>query len=387
MLGTTEFPTSQVSPLTVRKIRSSKSSINLSLPQLPLRIPTPEGSSSTDGAPHISYLEGYSPPTTPALLARSASYTSTRRLAQPELPKSKSSTHLLAVRQLRSGTSTPGRRKLRRSTRRLETSPTPPFFSDDQNDPAWILRTGASMASSARESKGQAWLVSRASSTSMTRLRDDEYEEYENEYAWSQRHQSQRASLRGSVMGEMDREVSLAAMKHLNLRLTSGHASRSASRFGSRCPSRNQLPHTPPMTAEFDAYFDYKDFTRDDFSGAEPDFVNVDETFDDETDREDEAEIKRLTRANTQGVGGWVKKMLGWRSFPTEEESEEIDDELFMDNMDDVENMEHMEYTEKIYEVAKCTLDLEVPAPPKDSEASVWQDTVWFLRMATNVLL
>ncbi|CCU78185.1 hypothetical protein BGHDH14_bgh04198 [Blumeria hordei DH14] len=385
MPDTTEIPTSQVSPLKVRKIRSSKSSVNLSLPQLPLRIPTPDGSSSTDGTPHISYLEGYSAPTAPALLTRSASYTSTRRLAQPELSKSKSSTHLLAVRQLRSGTSTPGRRKLRRTTRRLETSPTPPFFSDDQNDPAWILRTGASMASSARESKGQAWLVSRASSTSMTRLRDDEYEEYENEYAWSQRQHSQRASLRGSVMGEMDREISPAAMKHLNLRLTSGHASRamsrSASRFGSRCPSRNQLPHTPPMTADFDAYFDHKDFTRDDFSGAEPDFVNVDETFDDETDREDEAEIKRLTRANTQGVGGWVKKMLGWRSFPTEEESEETDDELFM------ENMEQMDYTEQIYEAAKCALDLEVPAPPKDSDASVWQDTVWFLRMATNVLL
>ncbi|CAD6505219.1 BgTH12-00712 [Blumeria graminis f. sp. triticale] len=385
-----ETPPIQLSPPATGTTHSSPNLNRHVLSPLQLRIPVYE-SPSTDGAPHISYLEGYSPPTTPALLARSASYTSTRRLAQPELPKSKSSTHLLAVRQLRSGTSTPGRRKLRRSTRRLETSPTPPFFSDDQNDPAWILRTGASMASSARESKGQAWLVSRASSTSMTRLRDDEYEEYENEYAWSQRHQSQRASLRGSVMGEMDREVSLAAMKHLNLRLTSGHASRamsrSASRFGSRCPSRNQLPHTPPMTAEFDAYFDYKDFTRDDFSGAEPDFVNVDETFDDETDREDEAEIKRLTRANTQGVGGWVKKMLGWRSFPTEEESEEADDELFMDNMDNMENMEHMEYTEQIYEVAKCTLDLEVPAPPKDSEASVWQDTVWFLRMATNVLL
>ncbi|PWW75311.1 hypothetical protein C7212DRAFT_352472 [Tuber magnatum] len=85
-----------------------------------------------------SYIQGLSAPTTPGILSRNHSFSS-RKNSYIDLPKSKSSSHL----------------------------------SHRSNSTEWLQRTGAALTSETREFKGQSWLVSRASSTSLIRDGDD----------------------------------------------------------------------------------------------------------------------------------------------------------------------------------------------------------------------
>ncbi|KAH8144540.1 uncharacterized protein LAJ45_11437 [Morchella importuna] len=87
-----------------------------------------------------SYIQGLSAPTTPGILSRNQSFTSQRSF-HTELPKSKSSSHLT---------------------------------SSHSTSNQWLQRTGAALTSETRESKGQSWLTSRASSTSLVREGDDD---------------------------------------------------------------------------------------------------------------------------------------------------------------------------------------------------------------------
>ena len=78
-------------------------------------------------------------PTTPGILSRNHSFSS-RKNSYIDLPKSKSSSQL----------------------------------SHRSSSTEWLQRTGAALTSEAREFKGQSWLVSRASSTSLVKDGDDD---------------------------------------------------------------------------------------------------------------------------------------------------------------------------------------------------------------------
>ncbi|CUS11584.1 unnamed protein product [Tuber aestivum] len=86
-----------------------------------------------------SYIQGLSASTTPGILSRNHSFSS-RKGSYIGLPKSKSSSHL----------------------------------SHRSNSTEWLQRTGAALTTETREFKGQSWLVSRASSTSLVRDGDDD---------------------------------------------------------------------------------------------------------------------------------------------------------------------------------------------------------------------
>ncbi|KAG0636854.1 hypothetical protein HOY80DRAFT_1011028 [Tuber brumale] len=86
-----------------------------------------------------SYIQGLSAPTTPGILSRSHSLSS-RKNSYIDLPKSKSSSQL----------------------------------SHRSNSTEWMQRTGAALTSEIREFKGQSWLVSRASSTSLVKGDDND---------------------------------------------------------------------------------------------------------------------------------------------------------------------------------------------------------------------
>ncbi|TVY59646.1 hypothetical protein LSUE1_G010227, partial [Lachnellula suecica] len=327
-----------------------------------------------------SYIEGRSAPTTPSILSRSSSRVSLRKPVHLSIPKSKSSTHLLAQKQPRSGATTPGGTKLRRAVNKEDME----LSSKDRNDSDWLLRAGAAISSSTRESKGQAWLVSRASSTSLTAQRDDEDEELERELA-------KEREAEGSTVGSFDADDEFSPVttrRSLSFGPMTGTGSRPMSRFPSRGNSRrgSKAQLFTPLTAEREGYFDHKDFARDEFI-AEPDFVDVEEEGYEEVDeaKEDEAVVRKLARASSLGLGGWVEKMLGWSLFAVDEDGEETETETLDEKAED---------SEKSSRTSRRTLDgaEEPPAedimpPLRDGEAGGWQDAAWLLSVATKVLL
>ncbi|KAL7268158.1 hypothetical protein RUND412_009227 [Rhizina undulata] len=120
-----------------------------------------------DGRRSSSYIQGASAPTTPGILSRSPSFSRSRG-SYIELPKSKSSSQLL----------------------------------ERSSSSEWMHRTGVALTSEARESKGQSWLVSRASSTSL--VNDGEKELYAADDEFSPATPRKLYLRRDSFSGDME---------------------------------------------------------------------------------------------------------------------------------------------------------------------------------------
>ena len=247
------------------------------------------------------------------------------------LPKSKSSTHLLVGhRKSRSIAATPTGQL--RKIKREEVS------AKDRNDLDWLLRAGTAISFSTRESKGQAWLVSRASSTSLSGLRDEDEEELRGELS----REKEQASRRGSGNGTFDADDEFSpstTRRSLSFGPTTG--SRPLSRFGSRANSRrgSRAQLFTPLGGEREGYFDQRELSHDEFL-AEPDFVDAEEEgFEDEEQaRNDEDMVRRLASASSLGLTGWVERMLGWNLFAVEEDGEETEVDTLDATTDDSES-------------------------------------------------
>ncbi|CRK20657.1 hypothetical protein BN1723_002625 [Verticillium longisporum] len=194
-----------------RKNRSSTNLNHLTLAPLTTKLPLDDDAyAEYPPPPHTtSYLQGKSAPTTPGLLTRSPvqSRSHSRQASaaaaagRTHLPKSKSASHLAfpldedalrrskrSAREAASGTASPVH------TRRRQKNDYPP--QDDSGD--WLLRAGVALSSEAREYKGQTWLTSRASSTSLAGGRDAEEEAFEREVARERELAIRQGSRRGS---------------------------------------------------------------------------------------------------------------------------------------------------------------------------------------------
>ncbi|KAI0601881.1 hypothetical protein F4775DRAFT_589192 [Biscogniauxia sp. FL1348] len=350
-----------------RKNRSSTNLNHLSLAPLTSKLPLTDPEHLPDfDSPlqyNVSYLQGKSAPTTPRLLqspSRTRGNSPRRRSSMSEasaldLPKSKSTTHL----------SMPGRRQ----KGPWGPSPLPRRRKDEieQSDSDWMLRTGALISSGTRESKGQAWLVSRASSTSLGGLRDAEEEAYERELAREKELASRRGSRRGS----------LAGVEEDLLPPSSRYGSRSHSRVGTRSRAR-----TPQERHAQEGYFSPELVVEEHIPG--PDFVSLDEKLervDFDTSQADEATVRRLVHRRSAGVGSWM-----WSLFSVNENDEDSD------NADgDMTDGE----TESQPPRSASTLDFEtfpgitedrIP-PPREEDGGSWQDAAWLLSVASKVLL
>lgn len=243
------------------------------------------------------------------------------------------------------------------------------------------------MSTSARESKGQTWLVSRASSTSLTAQNEDD-EELERELA----RERARNSRRGSVAGaDADDEFSpVTTRRSLSFGPNTGTNSKPASRFPSRGNSRRgSKAHlfTPlaMVAMEKEGYFNHKDFEDDEFV-AEPDFVDVeDEGYEAEDQaKNDEAVVRKLARENSTGLGGWMEHLLGWSLFAVDEDGEETEVETIDEKAEDSE-LSSRPSRKNLDGAADVAKD---PMPPlADDEAGGWQDAAWLLSVATKVLL
>ncbi|KAI0513209.1 hypothetical protein F5B22DRAFT_278746 [Xylaria bambusicola] len=352
-----------------RKNRSSSNLNHLSLAPLTTKMPLTDAEHLPDfvASPlhhNPSYLQGKSAPTTPRLFQspsqtransprRRASITDAHGAAN-SLAKSKSTTHLHVYkdgRHVLSGFSPLSRRR---------------HDEDQRRDSDWMLRAGALISSETRESKGQAWLISRASSTSLTGVRDAEEEAYERELARERELASRRNSRRGSAVGIDDEFVPSG----------SRYGSRSQSRMGSR--SRIVTPLERSLQ---DGYFG-QDYAEDNIPG--PDFVSLDEELEAvefDTSNADEATIRKLITRRGNGVGAWM-----WSLFAVEENDEDSD--TADGDLTDGE-------TESQAPRSASTIDFEgfstppeprVP-PPKGEEGTGWQDAAWLLSVASKVLL
>ncbi|TVY93386.1 hypothetical protein LAWI1_G003429, partial [Lachnellula willkommii] len=326
--------------------------------------------------PDTSYIEGRSAPTTPSILSRS----SARKPHHASIPKSKSSTHLLT--QPRSGASTPapGGTKLKRALHSEE-------VQLERNDSDWLLRAGAMITSSARESKGQAWLVSRASSTSLTAQRDEEDEELAREREVV----SRRGSRRGSTVGSFDADDEFSPVttrRSLSFGVMTGTGSRPLSRFPSRGNSRrgSKAQLFTPLNIEREGYFDHRDFAQETFI-AEPDFVDVEEEGYENPDeaREDDAVVRKLASTSSNGLGGWVERMLGWSLFAVDEDGEETETDTPDEKAEDSE-VSSRTSRRTIYGGTESPA-ADVMPPLRDEEAGGWQDAAWLLSVATKVIL
>ncbi|WYZ37300.1 hypothetical protein EsH8_II_000806 [Colletotrichum jinshuiense] len=366
-----------------RKNRSSTNLNHLSLAPFTSRMPLQDDDALPEHltSPHhsTSYLQGKSAPTTPGLLSRSParSNSNARRSSVPhaDIPKSKSATHL-----------TPGASDRKANNRKSVSGTTSPtvrrrkekddFLARDQNDSDWLLRTGALITNENREFKGQAWLVSRQSSTSLTGVRDAEEEAFERELARERELASRRSSRRGSL-ADVD-----GAYTH------SARPSRPGSRSASRVGTRSQIL-TPMDRHSDEGYFPRNHDSEDYIAG--PDFVNLDEQLESlefDTTQDDEAAVRRLVKGERAGAASWVGNILGWPLFAVEENEDESDDDAdgeFEGEADEEAHGLRSSWSARQFEGVAGAPEERIP-PPKADEGG-WQDAAWLLSVATKVLL
>lgn len=352
-----------------RKNRSSTNVNHLTLAPLTTKIPfNDDGDTILEAASHqapahrsTSYLQGKSAPTTPRLLShspaapRSRSHHRTPSAPGGSVAKSKSTTHLHGPNKRRNGTSTPKRRG---KDDGLDPS--------GRNDSDWLFRTGALMSTEAREYKGQAWLVSRQSSTSLAAMQDEDEEAFEKELAHEREMASRLASRRGSSA------------------LADDDTSANGSRFVSRSHSVNGL-HSNLISPEAeggDSYFP----PQEGISG--PDFVNLDEKLEElerDTPQDDEAAVRRLVRYGQAGRGSWIGNMIGWSLFAVDEHDEDSDDgedESVEDTASQATGRSG--WSSRHFEGISNVPDEKMPPPRKDEGA--WGDTAWLLSVASKVM-
>ena len=351
-----------------RKNRSATSLNHLTLAPLTIKLPIEDeeeilNSSTTTSQRTTSYLQGKSAPTTPRLLSRSPagprsrSHHRTPSAPDESIAKSKSSSHLPG-RPSRSGATTPKRRK---------------DESLERTDSDWVLRTGALMSNEAREYKGQNWLVSRQSSTSLAGLRDAEEDAFEAELAREREITSRMASRRGSLAVESP-EASAPVSRY---------ASRTHSRSHSLAAGVRSRVHTPgERHFAGDGYF----AMHEPVSG--PDFVNLDsklEELEQDTTQEDEATVRRLVRREQAGKGSWIGNVVGWSLFSVDEHEEGSDDDGDDDSTGEGSSQPGKgTWSPRHFEGTSNTPDQSVP-PPKSDEGA-WKDAAWLLSVASKVI-
>ena len=229
--------------------------------------------------------------------------------------------------------------------------------------------------------------MSRTSSTSLSGLRDEDEEEFENELA----REREQASRRGSGNGPFDADDEFSpgtTRRSLSFGPATGTGSRPLSRFASRANSRrgSRAQLFTPLGGEREGYFDQRELVHEEFI-AEPDFVDVeDEGFGGvEQALNDDDIVRRLASASSLGLTGWVERMLGWSLFAVDEDGEEAEVDTLDTATDDSESVSRPS-RRALEALAETTVEDRLP-PLQDGEAGAWQDAAWLLSVATKALL
>jgi hypothetical protein len=468
-----------------RKNRSSTNLHRLTLAPLTAKFPladADEASAVANLPDHLlaiasatattSYLQGRSAPTTPGLISRSPgpySRSSSRSRSRAEnggtatpghhpkksaVKKSKSTTQLvgsLAItsstesssgmiataapprRKAKSGYATPNPHHPYHQRRRHGGSDSLENNNNNGNngygDSDWLLRAGAVLSTEARESKGQAWLVSRESSTSLAGMglgmHDADVEAFERELARERAVASRMASRRGSA--QLDDE--------LEEKGGTKRSSRRGSRSGGWSQAMTPLDHNSPHQSHHHLHSQHShhhhshhhghdhqqehssDYFTHDGSGSGhdsahadtpgPDFVNLDEKLEglaqdiansknnrNADSQDDEAVVRKLVRRGNSSL--W--NMFGFTLFSVaendgeaeyEDDEDEDEDDYVGDDYDGEYDDENLRGGNRA-RAARALRHLEVPEEripaPRDDEGG-WKDAAWLLSVASRVLL
>ncbi|KAI6801795.1 hypothetical protein KC332_g15431 [Hortaea werneckii] len=393
---------------------------------------------------HSSYLQGRSAPSTPGILSRSSSRkhlggglsrrgslyedetppyhyagaaqapTDQARTAvgSGQIPKAKSDAALLSPQRL-SGYGVPLKRKQYMRSRTGTSTPTGRRTGngttehDDDNDD-WLTRTRASTHALLQEAKGQSWLATRDSSTSLARLDSDaddldDDEGYEEMAAASSSSNAATASQQQQPNRLRIDPPSPAAMRVRSPVWGSRYGSRSGSKRTSRRGSTTAF-HTPmagPATlAGAESYFGGDGEEESFGEQMEPDFVDLPPQAQRKGGEQgvgaaDETELARLTSEKSFGLGRLVDQIMGFHLFKVEEGQESTDDD---DGNEMDERKERDELTDAASRVAaeakrrreeKERLTALPPAPRDvgdEGGQGGWQDAAWLLSVASKAL-
>lgn len=377
-----------------RKSRSSTNLNHLSLAPLTTKLPINDtemilSELSVQTSYTTSYIQGKSAPTTPSLLARSPirARSPSRHgvltprghgASSPNLPKSKSASHLSS--RPKSGTTTPGGYRRGPKRENLE-DPSSAAVPRGRTDSDWLLRAGVLISSETRESKGQSWLVSRASSTSLGRVEDGANDGENSDADMFQRERlarenamvSKHASRRGSLAFVLDDE--------------SPFASRRGSVPASRTESRTQLV-TPGERAAVDSYFTGQVLGQEEIVPG-PDFVNLNEQLEaigleTDTSQDDEATVRKLVKRGHSRPHTWFDNILG-ALFSVEENDDEDNEDADAEGTEgDAEDcLSEVSGGDKGFE-GMPSLSAQRFSPPKVDDGG-WQDAAWLLSLASKV--
>jgi hypothetical protein len=385
-----------------RSRRSYPNLHNLSLAPLsakyPLDASAPPSPSSPTHTPLTSYISHKSAPSTPGILSLSQSRSNSRtRRSKPiyvydtsltnpsrpddSLPKAKSTSTLHVGVSFADTQDPESRYHARKATAPLPLrTPLVRHHTASAANDLWFHRAGLAIAGETRDSKGQGWLVRRASSTSLVH---DSPADAEKMVLLSGEH------LHGDEVPVFFSPRASRAGSRYQSRVNSRVPSARVSRRGSRVGSRAELAMSSPVAARHS--FELPAF---DERFMEPDFVEAD----DESSG-DEEEVARLARERGFGLGGWMDALIGWSLFAVDEdgeaESSEDEDaqEFLQANLTreelkarrEEEGRRRKAEREAIVAASarKAHVD-ETPLPPE--EGGGWQDAAWLLSVASKAL-
>lgn len=304
-----------------------------------------------------------------------------------QIPKAKSDAALLLAqgqqrrdRERLAGQGVPLSKRHRYTTRPKSGIHTPRTESGLVDD-SWLRHTGAITSALVQEGKGQSWLASRESSTSLAVPESEEDDDDD--------HYEEMAALNASTA-----KLQLAAFEGgspVSTRVSrSGWGSRYGSRSGSRRTSRLGSPEGTRTPRRGDA-LGYFDTHEPDLPEEEPGFVGPQERND---ELEAQLEVERLTTSKTFGMGNIVDRLMHFNLFKVDEGAETTDDETsrVRDNETAEEAKERMATELKRRRDEKEKLVSQPPPAPLgddqegQGEGAGWKDAAWLLSVASKAM-
>ncbi|PPJ51615.1 hypothetical protein CBER1_08950 [Cercospora berteroae] len=381
--STTNLANLRLAPLST-KHEASKGDLPV---KSPLRTPYDAESEAEYVRKHPSYLQGQSAPTTPGILSRSNSkrhlggglsrrgslydtgedadvesdvpnYASgpgrdTLRvdIGSGQIPKAKSEAalhgqqHDRAARKASHRLSGPGvplhpqqrnNRYNPRGRRSGAATPTQKRHDIDLSADSWLTHTSAMASALVREDKGQSWMSTRQSSTSLAPPTDSEDDDEDDNYeemaalAASTAEMQQQSSSYGYSGYAYEggspvstRQSRSAWGSRYGSRPASNRTSRLASPVGTRTPRRFSSDR-PQNAGYFDNSAGVGAMAEED---EQPGFVKSEDTRGEETE-EEENEIARLSQTEGFGLGNVVDKVMNFNLFGGNEGAETTDDDV-----------------------------------------------------------
>ncbi|OJJ03683.1 hypothetical protein ASPVEDRAFT_85120 [Aspergillus versicolor CBS 583.65] len=371
-----------------------------------------------DTPTRTSYLSSFSVPGTPGVLSHAPSR-SASRVRHHTRSKSSTPIHLSDTniqervanqplhhhsRSTGSGSASVTSRTKRPAAHRHQSS--------DMRDPEWMLRAGVALASSAREEKGQSWLVKRESSTSLV----SESGKYEADAisqalrkgmarsARSGRSTPAAASSRSRAVSRRNSRPDLA-MTGLEMTMPSPPSKRSSGQAFS-------APRTPSHTTnnEGRSSISLPDFIDEQVRAEMRDTIQQQaardydstlsyDSWDSENDEEeeeiDERELQRLTRERGFGLGSWIDRMVEWTLFG-------VDDWPLSSTTDPITNpppataaelnendhtaAESSDNDDEVKSLASDTISEIVPTERAGNRGG-WEDAGWLFRAIKQALV